>query len=52
MRRHNLPEDSYVILKGAGHESFAATVADENKRGSDVVKRGSRYYSIPRQRNQ
>lgn len=50
VRRHSLPQDSYIVLKGAGHKTFAATVASENKRGSDVVKKGARYYSIPRKK--
>lgn len=48
MRRHSLPKGTYIILKGAGHESFPATVAGEEKRGSKVEKRGSRYYSVPK----
>lgn len=48
--RYGLPEESYVMLKGRGHESFMEGVAFENARGFEVVKRGSRYFSIPRAR--
>ena len=47
-KRLGLPEGSYVILKGAKHPTFDKAVAGEKKRGSEVVKRGARYYSVPR----
>ena len=56
-RAHGLPANSYMILKGrasgAPFDSEAARswrngVAGEEARGFRVVKRGSRYYSIPK----
>jgi len=47
-KKYGLPEESYVLLKGRGHESWDKAVAGEEARGFRVVKRGSRYYSIPK----
>lgn len=44
---NNLPEDSYVVLKGRQHETFDKAEAAEKARGSKIDKRGSRYYSVP-----
>lgn len=44
---HGLPDESYVILKGKNHETFHKAVAGEADRGFDVMKFGSRYYSVP-----
>ena len=48
--RFGLPEGSYVILKGAKHPTFDKAVAAEKKRGSEVVKHGARYYSVPKKK--
>ena len=46
--KNELPEDSYVILKGSKHPTIDKTIAAEEERGSKVEKKGSRYYSIPK----
>jgi hypothetical protein len=47
-RLHGLPEDSYVMLKGAEHPTWGKAVEAEQERGSKIVKHGDRYYSVPR----
>lgn len=47
-QQHNLPEDSYVVLKGRSHPTFNKAEAAENARGSEIVKLGDRYYSVPK----
>jgi hypothetical protein len=47
-QQYNLPEDSYVVLKGKSHPTFHKAEAAENERGSEIVKLGDRYYSIPK----
>lgn len=49
--KHNLPSDSYVILKGAQHPTFDKAVKAEEQRGARVEKRGNRYYSIMQPRD-
>ena len=44
---NDLPENSYVVLKGKQHETFNKAEAAEKARGSKIEKRGSRYYSVP-----
>ena len=46
--KNELPEDSYVILKGSKHSTIDKTIDAEDKRGAKVEKRGTRYYSIPK----
>jgi len=46
---YGLPAGSHMLLKGAAHPTFPLAVRGENERGSDVVKRGPRYWSVPRQ---
>jgi len=46
-KKHNLPEDSFLILKGRNHPTFHKAEEAENKRGFKIVKKGKRYYSIP-----
>ena len=46
-KTYGLPDESYVILKGKGHETFDKAVAGEAERGFNVMKFGSRYYSVP-----
>jgi len=45
--KNNLPKGSYKIVKGKAHETFWKAEDDEKKRGANVVKKGSRYYSVP-----
>jgi hypothetical protein len=45
---HDLPSDSYVVLKGKSHPTFHKAEAAENERGSGIVKKGDRYYSVPK----
>jgi hypothetical protein len=47
IKKYNLPEEAYVMLKGATHETFSKGVQGENERGFSVVKLGDRYYSVP-----
>jgi hypothetical protein len=47
-KKHNLPDESYVVLKGKSHATFNKAVAGEEERGFQIVKRGSRYYSVPK----
>ena len=44
---NDLPENSYVVLKGKQHETFNKAEAAEKARGSKIEKKGSRYYSVP-----
>lgn len=46
-QKHGLPDESYLLLKGRGHESWDQAVEAERERGFKVIKRGSRYYSVP-----
>jgi hypothetical protein len=46
--KNELPEDSYVVLKGKKHSTIDKTIDAENKRGAKVEKRGARYYSVPK----
>jgi len=45
---HGMPQDSYVMLKGKTHETFDKAEKAEKERGSKIVKRGNRYYSVPK----
>lgn len=47
-QKHDLPKDSFLVLKGASHPTFDKAVQAEKARGFIVVKRGNRYFSIPR----
>jgi diadenosine tetraphosphatase ApaH/serine/threonine PP2A family protein phosphatase len=44
---YNLPEDSYMMLKGAGHPTFQMGVQGEQDRGYQIIKFGDRYFSVP-----
>jgi hypothetical protein len=46
--KNELPEDSYVVLKGRKHLTIDKTIDAEKKRGAKVEKRGTRYYSVPK----
>lgn len=43
---HDLPENSYVILKGSKHPTFDKAVKAEEQRGAKIIKNGDRYYSV------
>ena len=43
----NLPEESYMILKGKQHDTWDKAVAAEEARGFKIEKHGDRYYSVP-----
>jgi hypothetical protein len=45
---HDLPKDSYVILKGKSHPTFYKAESAEEERGFKIVKHGDRYYSVPK----
>lgn len=47
--KYNLPEESYMIVKGKAHKTFNKAVEGEKARGFEVKKFGTRYYSIPKQ---
>jgi hypothetical protein len=47
-KQYNLPEDSYVVLKGRSHPTWDKADAAERERGSEIKKFGDRYYSVPR----
>jgi hypothetical protein len=44
---YKLPEDSYMMLKGASHPTFQKGVQGELERGYQVIKIGDRYFSVP-----
>lgn len=46
-QKFGLPEGSYVMHKGQGHPTFHKAVAAEEARGSQIVERGGRLYSVP-----
>lgn len=46
--KYNMPDESYVILKGKSHETFSKAAAGEVARGFEVKKFGNRYYSVPK----
>ena len=43
-----LPKDSFIILKGKRHPTFSKAEEAEKRRGFKVIKRGGRYYSVPK----
>jgi hypothetical protein len=43
----NLPENSYMILKGRQHKTYNKAVQGEINRGFKVLRRGSRDFSVP-----
>lgn len=49
--QYGLPKDSYIMLKGRDHETWAKGVEGEEARGAKVVKLGDRYYSVPKDWN-
>jgi hypothetical protein len=47
-KKYNLPDDSYMVLKGSSHETWQKAVAAEKERGSEIKKFGNRYFSVPK----
>lgn len=47
-KKYGLPDESYVVLKGRKHETWDKAEEAERERGSEIVKKGDRYYSIPK----
>jgi len=45
-KKYGLPDESYVILKGRKHETWNKAEQAERERGSEIVKKGDRYYSV------
>ncbi len=50
-RPEDLPQGTGIMLKGSKHETWDKAVKGEQEAGFDVVKRGSRYYSVPKKRD-
>ena len=48
-KEFNLPDESYIMLKGEKHETWDKAVQGEQERGFEVVKIGDRYYSVPKE---
>jgi hypothetical protein len=46
--KYNLPDESYMVLKGRSHETFFKAVLSEQARGSKIIKLGNRYFSVPK----
>lgn len=46
--KYNLPEESYMLLKGKKHKTWNLAVEGEEERGFEVKKFGNRYYSVPK----
>lgn len=49
-KRFGLPDESYIMLKGRKHETWGKAVAGEEERGSEIIQRGGRYYSVPKRK--
>jgi hypothetical protein len=47
-QRHGLPADSYIVLKGKGHETWGKAEEAERARGAAIIKLGDRYFSVPK----
>jgi len=47
VQKYNLPDGTYMVLKGAKHPTFFKAVAAEKARGSVIRKYGDRYFSVP-----
>ena len=51
MATHGLPQGSYIMLKGSNHPTWNKAIDAENARGSNIQKKGDRYFSVPQQSN-
>jgi hypothetical protein len=47
-KKYNLPDETYVVLKGKAHETWDLAVQGEAERGFEIKKYGNRYYSVPK----
>ena len=47
-KKYNLPDESYIILKGKKHKTWDLMEKAEKERGFKIVKHGNRYYSVPK----
>jgi hypothetical protein len=47
-KRYGLPDDSYMLLKGRKHETWNMAEEAEKERGAEIIKRGDRYFSVPK----
>ena len=47
IKKYGVPEDSYLLLKGAKHPTHNLAVQYEAQRGFEIKKIGDRYFSIP-----
>lgn len=47
--KYNLPEESYMLLKGKSHETWDKAVKGEEDRGFKIEKHGDRYFSVPQE---
>ena len=47
MAEYDLPKGSFVLLKGASHETFGKAVAAEEALGREVIRAGGRYFAVP-----
>jgi len=47
-KKYGLPDESYIVLKGRKHETWDKAEEAEKERGSEIVKMGNRYYSVPK----
>jgi hypothetical protein len=47
--KHRLPDASYLMLKGKSHPTWDKAVVGESERGFKIIKRGARYWSVPRE---
>ena len=48
-KKYGLPDESYVVLKGRKHETWDKAEEAERERGAEIVKKGDRYYSVPKE---
>jgi hypothetical protein len=48
-KKYGLPDESYVVLKGRKHETWSKAEEAERERGAEIVKKGDRYYSVPKE---
>jgi hypothetical protein len=46
-KKFNLPAGSFIILKGRQHPTFDKAIEAEKKRGSKIIERGGRFFSVP-----
>jgi len=50
IEKYGVPQDSYLLLKGAKHPTHQMAVDSEAQRGFEIVKYGDRYFSVPKQK--